>query len=59
MRHPRALFTAIRVNDLPLPSERIPAGFDVSTYVDPGRRWKSAVRELSTDKSGMLGDVMI
>lgn len=59
MRHPRALSTVIRANDLPLPSERISAGFDVSTHADPGRRWKLAVRELSTDKSGMLGHVMI
>jgi hypothetical protein len=57
--HPRALATVIRVNDLPLPSERIPAGFYVSINIDPKRRWKSPVRVVSSDKSDMLGDIVI
>ncbi|KAG1844816.1 CHAT domain-containing protein [Suillus subalutaceus] len=49
----------IRVNDLPLPSERIPAGFYVSINVDSRRRWKSPVRVLSSDESEVLGDIVI
>ncbi|KAG2033439.1 CHAT domain-containing protein [Suillus americanus] len=50
----------IRVNDLPLPSERIPAGFYVSINVDDSKkRWKSAVRVVSSDESEVLGDTVI
>ncbi|KAG2139385.1 CHAT domain-containing protein [Suillus cothurnatus] len=49
----------IRINNLPLPSERIPAGFCVSINVDSTRRWKSAIRVVSSDKSEVLGDVVI
>ncbi|KAG1775460.1 CHAT domain-containing protein [Suillus placidus] len=50
----------IRLNDLPLPlpSERVPAGFYVSINVDSRRRWKSPVRVPSSDKAGLLGDVV-
>ncbi|KAG1818655.1 CHAT domain-containing protein [Suillus subaureus] len=49
----------IRVKDLPLPSERIPAGFYVSINVDSKRRWKSAVRVVSSDEFEVLGDIVI
>ncbi|KAG2344404.1 hypothetical protein BDR05DRAFT_183681 [Suillus weaverae] len=49
----------IRVNDLALPSERIPAGFYVTINVNSKRRWKSPVRVVSSDKSGVLGDIVI
>ncbi|KAG2111892.1 hypothetical protein BD769DRAFT_1778846 [Suillus cothurnatus] len=49
----------IRINDLPLPSERIPAGFYVSINIDSKRRWKSPVRVISSDKSDVLGDIVI
>ncbi|KAG1775510.1 CHAT domain-containing protein [Suillus placidus] len=48
----------IRVNDLPLPSNRIPAGFYVSINVDSRRRWKSPVRVVSSDDAELLGDVV-
>ncbi|KAG1775489.1 CHAT domain-containing protein [Suillus placidus] len=48
----------IRLNDLPLPSDRIPAGFYVSVNVDLRRRWKSPVRVLSSDEAELLGDVV-
>ncbi|KAG1862770.1 CHAT domain-containing protein [Suillus subalutaceus] len=51
--------TVIRINNLPLPSERIPAGFYVSINVDSRRRWKSAIRVVSSDKSGVLDDIVI
>ncbi|KAG1780660.1 CHAT domain-containing protein [Suillus placidus] len=49
----------IRINDLPLPSERIPAGFYVSINVDSKRHWKSPVRVVSSDESEVLGDIVI
>ncbi|KAG1771926.1 CHAT domain-containing protein [Suillus placidus] len=49
----------IRINYLPLPSERVPAGFLVSINVDSRRRWKSAVRVVSSDESKVLGDIVI
>ncbi|KAG2339946.1 hypothetical protein BDR05DRAFT_1002877 [Suillus weaverae] len=49
----------IRVNNLPLPSERIPAGFYVPINVDPRRRWTSAVRVVSSDESEVLGDTVL
>ncbi|KAG1774737.1 CHAT domain-containing protein [Suillus placidus] len=50
----------IRVNDFPLPSERMPAGFYVSINVDSSlMRWKSAVRIGSSDESEVLGDIVI
>ncbi|KAG2109160.1 CHAT domain-containing protein [Suillus cothurnatus] len=49
----------IRVNNLPLPSERIPAGFYVAINVDSKRRRKSAVRVVSSDKYQVLGDIVI
>jgi len=48
----------IRVNDLPLPSGRIPAGIFVTINGDWKRRWKSAVRVPSSDDSEMLGDIV-
>ncbi|KAG1774540.1 CHAT domain-containing protein [Suillus placidus] len=56
--HPRALSTVIRLNDLPLPSDRVPAGFYVSINVDSRRRWKSPVRVVSSDEAEVLGDVV-
>ncbi|KAG2147002.1 CHAT domain-containing protein [Suillus cothurnatus] len=49
----------IRVNNLPLPSERIPAGFYVAINVDSKRRWKSTVRVVSSNESEVLGDIVI
>ncbi|KAG1775549.1 CHAT domain-containing protein [Suillus placidus] len=49
----------IRVNDLPVPSGRTPAGFYVSINVDSSRRWKSPVRVPSSDDFDMLGDTVI
>ncbi|KAG2094539.1 CHAT domain-containing protein [Suillus cothurnatus] len=49
----------IRVNNLPLPSRRIPAGFYVTINADSKRRWKSAVRVASSDESEVLGDIVI
>ncbi|KAG2038421.1 hypothetical protein BDR03DRAFT_954745 [Suillus americanus] len=65
--HPRSSFwegqyirlELIRVNDLPLPSRRIPAGIFVTINGDWKRRWKSAVRVPSSDDSEMLGDIVI
>ncbi|KAG1818667.1 CHAT domain-containing protein [Suillus subaureus] len=44
--------------NLQLPSERVPAGIYISINVDSGRRWKSAIRILSSDKSVAWGDTM-
>ncbi|KAG1847676.1 CHAT domain-containing protein [Suillus subalutaceus] len=41
---------------LQVPSERAPAGIYVSINVDSRRRWKSAVKVLSSDKSVGWGD---
>ncbi|KAG1861244.1 CHAT domain-containing protein [Suillus subluteus] len=41
---------------LQVPSERVPAGLYVSINVDSRRRWKSAVKVLSSDKSVAWGD---
>ncbi|KAG2346327.1 hypothetical protein BDR05DRAFT_906639 [Suillus weaverae] len=49
----------IRVNDLPVPSRRTPAGFYVSINIDSKRRWKSPVRVPSSDDSDMLGHTVI
>ncbi|KAG2094535.1 CHAT domain-containing protein [Suillus cothurnatus] len=49
----------IRVNNLRLPSERIPAGFYVTIDADSKRRWKSAVRVVSSNESEVLGDIVI
>ncbi|KAG2339504.1 TPR-like protein [Suillus weaverae] len=46
----------IRVNHLPVPSGREPAGIYVSIDIDSKRRWKSPVRVPSSDDSDMLGD---
>ncbi|KAG2339512.1 hypothetical protein BDR05DRAFT_1062110, partial [Suillus weaverae] len=48
----------IRVNDLPVPSEREPAGIYVYIDGDSNRRWKSPVR-VPSDGSDMLGDTVI
>jgi len=47
--HPHALSTVIRVNNLPLPSGCIPAGFYVTINADSKRCWKSAVRVVSSE----------
>ncbi|KAG2041183.1 CHAT domain-containing protein [Suillus americanus] len=49
----------IRVINLLLPSERIPAGFYVFINIDSRRRWKSTVRGVPYEKSGVLDDIVI
>ncbi|KAG2131921.1 CHAT domain-containing protein [Suillus cothurnatus] len=42
--------------NLRVPSERIPAGIHVSINVDSRRRWKSALKVLSSEESVVWGD---
>ncbi|KAG0696464.1 CHAT domain-containing protein [Suillus ampliporus] len=44
--------------NLKVPSKRIPAGIYISIDVDSRRRWKSAVRVLSSDSSVAWGDTV-
>ncbi|KAG1775551.1 CHAT domain-containing protein [Suillus placidus] len=51
-------FELICGNNLQVPSERLPAGIYVSINVGSRRRWKSAIRVLSSDKSVVWGDTV-
>ncbi|KAG2138217.1 hypothetical protein BD769DRAFT_1773521 [Suillus cothurnatus] len=42
--------------NLEVPSDRIPAGIYISFNINSSRRWKSAIRVLSFDKSIAWGD---
>ncbi|KAG2344763.1 TPR-like protein, partial [Suillus weaverae] len=44
--------------NLRVPSQRIPAGIYVSTNVDSQRRWKSAIKVLSSEESVMWGNTV-
>jgi hypothetical protein len=58
VRNPYARFTVISGKNLRVPSERIPAGIHVSINVDSRRRWKSALRVLSSEESVVWGDTV-
>ncbi|KAG2131922.1 hypothetical protein BD769DRAFT_1774982 [Suillus cothurnatus] len=45
--------------NLRIPSQRIPAGIHVSINVDSRRRWKSALKVLSSEESVVWGDTVI
>ncbi|KAG1781794.1 hypothetical protein EV702DRAFT_1193269 [Suillus placidus] len=48
----------LKWKDLRVPSWRILAGIYVSTYVDSRRRWKSAIKVLSSKGSVAWGDTV-
>ncbi|KAG2040975.1 hypothetical protein BDR03DRAFT_947828 [Suillus americanus] len=44
--------------NLQVPSERIPAGIYVSIDIDSHKRWKSAIKILSSEDSVVWGDTV-
>jgi len=56
---PYARLTVVSGKNLRIPSQRIPAGIHVSINVDSRRRWKSALKVLSSEESVVWGDTVI
>ncbi|KAG1818650.1 uncharacterized protein BJ212DRAFT_1346630, partial [Suillus subaureus] len=56
--YPHSLSTVISGQDFQVPSGRVPAGIYISINVDSRRRWKSATRVLSSDRSVVWGDTV-
>jgi hypothetical protein len=58
VQHPHALSTVISAKNIQVPSKRIPAGIYIYINIDSGRHWKSAIKDLSSDKSVVWGDTV-
>jgi hypothetical protein len=56
--HPHVLFAVVSGKNIKVPSWRIPAGIHVSINVDSRRRWKSALKVLSSEESVVWGDTV-